>query len=82
MDDKKKYICKLPTNGYQAGQEAYLTEAEVENFNGGEAEPRFVLAEDQSAPEVADNPADRGAVDEGQTPASDASEPEANAPTE
>jgi hypothetical protein len=48
-NDKKKYICKLPTNGYDAGQEAFLTEAEVANFNGGEEHPRFVLADEVGA---------------------------------
>jgi hypothetical protein len=46
--EKKKYVCMLPTDGYQPGQEAWLTEDEAANANGGEAEPRFVLAEDQS----------------------------------
>ena len=48
-DNKKKYICLLPTDGYQTGQEAWLTDEEAANANGGEAEPRFVLAEDQTA---------------------------------
>lgn len=48
-EDKKKYICKLPTNGYEAGQEAMLTDAEAANFNGGEATPRFVLAGEEGA---------------------------------
>lgn len=54
MEDKKKYICKLPTNGHQPGDEVFLTEAEVANENAGEAEPRFVLAEDQGTVNVAD----------------------------
>ena len=53
-ENKNRYICKLPANGYQAGQEAFLTDAEVANFNGGEEIPRFVLAEEVSA---ADAPA-------------------------
>ena len=52
MEEVKRYVCKLATNGYEAGAEVFLTEAEVANANGGEAEPRFVLAEDQGAPEA------------------------------
>lgn len=48
----KKYECKLPTDGYQPGDVALLTEAYVENANAGETEPRFVLAEDQDAKAV------------------------------
>lgn len=53
-DTKKKYICKLPTNGHQPGDEVFMTEAEAENANGGEAEPRYVLAEDQGAETATD----------------------------
>jgi hypothetical protein len=57
--DVKKYICKAPTNRHEIGAEVMLTEAQVENFNAGEAEPRFVLAEDQTVtPEAAQAPAD------------------------
>jgi hypothetical protein len=52
-EETKKYICKLPTNGHQVGDEVFLTDAEVANVNGGEAEPRYVLAEDQVSQEVA-----------------------------
>jgi hypothetical protein len=51
-NEKKKYICKLSTNGYNAGDEAFLTDQEVANFNGGEPKPRFVLAEEVGAAEV------------------------------
>jgi hypothetical protein len=52
MDNVKRYECKLSTNGYEAGAFVMLTDAEVENFNAGEAEPRFVLAEDQTVAET------------------------------
>ena len=65
-DDKKKYICKLPTNGFNTGDEAFLTDAEVANFNGGEEIPRFVLADEVSA---ADAPVEEKASEE--TPGAD-----------
>jgi len=49
-DVTKKYICKLPTNGNEVGDEVFLTEAEVASANGGEAEPRYVLASEYEAP--------------------------------
>lgn len=54
--DKKKYVCLLPTNGFQPGQEAWLTDDELANANGGEASPRFELAEDQSGSAPAEEP--------------------------
>jgi hypothetical protein len=47
-------VCKLPTNGHEVGDEVFLTDAEVANANGGESEPRYVLAEDQSEKVVVD----------------------------
>lgn len=46
---RKKYICKLSTNGYQPGDVAMLTDADAANFNGGEEIPRFVLADEVGA---------------------------------
>jgi hypothetical protein len=43
-EEKKNYLCKLPTNGHQPGDVVELTEDEVANFNAGEVEPRFILA--------------------------------------
>ena len=51
MEEVKRYECKLSTNGYEVGAMVMLTAAEAEKFNAGEAEPRFVLAEDQSVAE-------------------------------
>lgn len=50
--ETKKYECKLPTDGYQTGDIAILTDAYVENANAGEEMPRFVLAADQDAKAV------------------------------
>lgn len=48
-EEKSKYICKLPTNGHQPGDEVFLTDSEVANFNGGEEIPRFVPADESAA---------------------------------
>lgn len=74
-NDKKKYICVLPTNGYNQGQEAFLTDAEVANFNGGEPKPRFVLADEVPA---ADAPTEEAAPEETPTAPQDP-QPEAPA---
>lgn len=67
-EEKKKYICKLPTNGYQAGDEVFLTDAEVANFNGGEETPRFVPADESAADAPSETPAPEVTAD--QNPAS------------
>lgn len=46
--DKKQYKCILATNGYAEGETAWLTDAEVANFNGGEKLPRFAPVEEAS----------------------------------
>ena len=60
-NEVQKYTVKHPTNGHQPGAVIELTAAEAENINAGEAEPRVVLAEDQSAPVTA-APEPTGAV--------------------
>lgn len=71
-EDKKKYICKLPTNGYQSGDEAMLTDAEAANFNGGEPVARFVLAEGAG---VVDAPGDAEKSSEEVTPPAEVTPP-------
>jgi hypothetical protein len=59
----KRYVCKLPTNGIEVGDEVFLTDTEVANANAGESEPRFVLAEDQTADSTRQNGKSAAVVD-------------------
>ena len=56
MEETKKYVCLLPTDGYATGDVVDLTEEQFAGHNANEPEPRFAPfeeTEDAPAEEVA-----------------------------
>lgn len=47
-ETKNRYRCLLPTNGFEKGAIAELTEAEFAGYNANEPEPRFELVADEA----------------------------------
>jgi hypothetical protein len=79
MEELKKYVCLLPTDGHQKGDVVEMTEEQFAGINANEPEPRFEVfvedVEDAPAEEVATDAAPEG--EEVVTP--EATEPEAPA---
>lgn len=54
-ETKNRYRCLLPTNGYEKGAIAELTEAEFAGYNANEPEPRFELVAEEAPATPSEN---------------------------